>query len=80
MATVNKKIKITSVGDSRLRFYNTEKMSKSHHTVNKDFKPGMKIREAIQKTGKNDSEVIIIHASKNNVYKTTPGELSKKYW
>ena len=78
MATVNKKIKITIVGDSQLRFLNTEKMSNSHHTVSKDFKPGMKIREAIQTTGKNDSDVIIIHASTNNVSKTSPEELSEE--
>ena len=51
MATVNKKM-MTIVGDSHLKFLNTEKMSNSHHTVNKDFKPGIKIREALQKTGK----------------------------
>ena len=43
----NKKIKITIVGDSQLRFLSTEKMSNYHHAVNKEFKPGMKIREAI---------------------------------
>ena len=78
MATVNKKIKINIVGDSQFRVLNTEKISNSHHTVNKDFKPGMKIKEAIQKTGKNDSDVIIIHASTKNVTKTSPEELSKE--
>ena len=53
-------------------------MSNDHHAVNKEFKPGMKIREAIQKTGKNDSDVIIIHASTNNVSKMSPEELSKE--
>ena len=53
-------------------------MPNSHHTVNKDFKPGMKIREAIQKTGNNDSDVIIIHTSTNNVSKTSPEELSEE--
>ena len=41
MATVNKKNKTTIVGDSQLKFLNTEKTSNSHHTVNKGFKPGM---------------------------------------
>ena len=78
MATVNKKIKITIVGDSQLRFLNTEKMSNSHHKVNKDFKPEMKIREAIQKTRKSDSDVIIIHESTNKVCKASPEELSQE--
>ena len=38
----------------------------------------MKIREAIQKTGQNDSNVIIIRASTNTVWKTRPEELSKE--
>ena len=78
MATVHKKMKITIVGDSQLKFLNTEKMSNSHHTVNKEFKPGIKIREALQKTGKNDSDVTITYASINNVFKTSPEELSKE--
>ena len=53
-------------------------MSNSHITANKDFQPGMNIREAIQKIGKNDSEVIVIHASTNNVSKMSPEELSKE--
>ena len=78
MTPDNKKINITIVGDSQLRFLSTEKMSNDHHAANKEFKPGMKIREAIQKTGKNDSDVIIIHASTNNVSKMSPEELSKE--
>ena len=52
MATETKAIEITIVGDSPLRFLNTEKILNNYCTVNKEFKLGMKIREAIQETGK----------------------------
>ena len=76
MITETKKIKITVVGDSQLRCLITE-MSNDHRFVNKEFKPGMKVREAVQKTGENDSDIYIVHASTNSVSKTSLEELSK---
>ena len=73
-----KKIKITIAGASQLRFLNTEKMSNDHRTVIKESRQGMKIRKAIQKIEKNDSDVIIVDASGNNISKTSPDELSKE--
>ena len=53
-------------------------MSNDHHSVEKRFKPRMKINEAIQQTGKTSSNVIIEHASTTNASKTTPQELCKE--
>ena len=53
-------------------------MENGHHSVEKNFKPGMKIKEAVKRTGKVDSGVIILHAATNNVASTTPQELCKE--
>ena len=71
-------IKITIAGNSQFWFLHTEKISNDHHKVNKEFKSGMKGREAIQKTWKNDSYVIIILTPTSNVSKTSPEDLSKE--
>ena len=52
MVTETKRIKIAIVGDSQFRFLNTEKMANDYRTVKKEFKPEIKIREAVQKTEK----------------------------
>ena len=74
----SKKIKVLIVGDSQLRNVNNEKMENKHHIVEKKFKPGMRIKEAVKQTGKVDSDVIIVHAATNNVASTTPQELCKE--
>ena len=76
--TESKKIKVLIVGDSQLRNLNNEKMENEHHVVEKKFKPGMRIKEAVKQTGKVDSDVIIVHAATNNVASTTPQELCKE--
>ena len=53
-------------------------MENKHHIVEKKFKPGMRIKEAVKQTGKVDSDVIIVHAPTNNVASTTPQELCKE--
>ncbi len=73
----NKQMKILIVGDSQLRELNAEQMSNDHHVVEKKFQPGMKIKEAVSKTGKTESNVIIIHAAINNLAKMTAQDLSK---
>ena len=73
----NKQTKILIVGDSQLRELNIEQMSNDHHVVEKKVQPGMKIKEAVRKTGKTDSNVIIVHAATNNVSKQTTQDLSK---
>ena len=63
------------VGDSQLREVGAERMSNDHHSVENIFKPGMKIKEAIQQTRKTNNDVITVHASTNNVSKMTPQEM-----
>ena len=72
-----KQMKILIVGNSQLRELKTEQMSNDHHTVEKQFQPGMKIKEAVRKAGKAGSDVIIVHAATNNVSKMTAQEISK---
>ena len=52
-------------------------MSNDHHIVEKKFKPGMKIREAIKQTDKTKNDVIIIHAATNNVSATSAKDLGE---
>ena len=47
-------------------------MSNDHNSVEKIFKPGMKIKEAIQQTGKRNSDVSIVHASTKQCIKDDP--------
>lgn len=76
--TESKKIKVLIVGDSQLRNLNNEKMENEHHIVEKKYKPGMRMKEAVKQTGKVDSDVMIVHAATNNVAPTTPQELCKE--
>ena len=76
--TESKRIKILIVGDSQLRNLNNEKMENEHHSVEKKFKPGMKMNETVKLTGEVDSDVIIKRAATNNVASTTPQELCKE--
>ena len=46
---VHRTIKITIVGDSHLRFLKNYKIPNDHHTVNKGYTPGVKIKEKIRK-------------------------------
>ena len=66
------------VSDSQLRKVGAKRMPNDHHFVEKKFKPGMKIQEAIHQAGKTNNNVIIVHASTNNVSKTAPQELCKE--
>lgn len=49
--------------DSQLKALCTERISNDHNSVQKKFKPGMKIMEAVQQMGKTDTLIIIVHAS-----------------
>ena len=67
------------MGDVQLRNLSNGKMEKEHYSIEKRFKPGMKVKEAVKHTGKVDSDVAITHASStNNVASTTPQELCKE--
>ena len=71
-----RKLTILIVGDSQLRELGNEKMSNDHHIVEKKFKPGIKICEAIKQTDKTKNHVIIILDATNNVSATSAKDLS----
>ena len=71
-----KKLKVLIVGDSQLRRVDESKLSNSHRDVEKRFQPGMRIGQAVDKTGKsNNNDDIIVHAATNNVASSTPEKL-----
>eukprot|EP00112_Aurelia_sp_Birch-Aquarium-sp1_P000031 Seg1000.11 transcript_id=Seg1000.11/GoldUCD/mRNA.D3Y31 product="hypothetical protein" protein_id=Seg1000.11/GoldUCD/D3Y31 len=73
-----KKFKVLIVGDSQLRRVDESKLSNSHRDVEKRFQPGMRIGQAVDKAGKSNSDVIIVHAATNNVASSTPEKLCEE--
>eukprot|EP00112_Aurelia_sp_Birch-Aquarium-sp1_P002341 Seg1257.2 transcript_id=Seg1257.2/GoldUCD/mRNA.D3Y31 product="hypothetical protein" protein_id=Seg1257.2/GoldUCD/D3Y31 len=73
-----KKFKVLIVGDSQLRRVDEWKLSNSHRDVEKRFQPGMRIGQVVDKAGKSNSDVIIVHAATNNVASSTPGKLCEE--
>ena len=76
--TEEKKFKVLIVGDSQLRRVDESKLSNSRRDVEKRFQPGMRIGQAIDKAGKSNSDVIIVHAATNNVASSTPQKLCEE--
>ena len=73
-----KKFKVLIIGDSQLRRVDESKLSNSHRDVEKRFQPGMRIGQAVEKAGKSNSDVIIVHAATNNVASSTPEKLCEE--
>ena len=78
LSNKEKKFKVLIVGDSQLRRVDESKLSNSRRDVEKRFQPGMRIGQAVEKTGKSNSDVIIVHAATNNVASSTPEKLCEE--
>ena len=50
--TESKRIKILIVDDSQLKTLSNENIENEHQSVEKRFKPGMKVKEAVKQNGK----------------------------
>ena len=71
-----KKLNLLIVGDSQLQRVDESKLSNRHRDVETRFQPGMRIGQAVDKSGKsNNNDVIIVHAATNNVASSTPEKL-----
>ena len=55
-------------------------MESKHHIVEKRFRPGMRIKEAVQQTGEVNIDVIIVHAATNNITSRAQQEFAKVQW
>ena len=64
------------VGDSQLSRVNESKFI-NDHTVEKRFKPGLKLKEVASLAGKSCSDVIIIHAGTNSISNSSPEEFGR---
>ena len=73
--TRKKRVAVLIVGNSQLRELGEERMSNDCHYFEKRFRPGMKIREGIEQTGKTNNDVIIVYTLTNNFSKATPQDL-----
>ena len=73
-----KRLRVLLVGDSQLRYVDESKLANSQRDVEKRFKPGMRIQQAVEKAGHTDSDVIIVHAATNNAAISTPEELCEE--
>ena len=71
-----KKLKVTIVGDSQVKRLDQEKLCNQYRDVEILGQSGMRIKQAAAKTGKTDSDVIIVHAGTNNLSSTSPEQLS----
>ena len=76
--TKAKKIKVLIAGDSQLRRIEDSKLSNDHRQVEIKCKPGMKIKQLVNKVGKCDKEIIIIHAATNDVKSNEPESLCEQ--
>ena len=71
-----KKLKVTIVGDSQVKRLDQEKLCNQYRDVEILGQSGMRIKQAAAKTGKTDSDVIIVHAGTNNLSSISPEQLS----
>ena len=69
-------MKVTIVGDSQVKRLDQEKLCNQYRDVEILGQSGMRIKQAAAKTGKTDSDVIIVHAGTNNLSSTSPEQLS----
>lgn len=74
-----RKTKVTIVGDSQLLRINEEKINNDkHHQVEIRTQSGMKIKQAVNKACKTDSDVIIVHAASNDLRSSAPEKLASE--
>ncbi len=74
----NEKIKVLLVGHSELRRVDASKLSNNQRDVEVKFTRGMKIKQAVQKTGKCEKDVIIVHVGTNNLSMGNPDKICKE--
>ena len=70
------KLKVTIVGDSQVKRLDQEKPCNKYRDVEILGQSGMRIKQAAAKTGKTDSDIIIVHAGTNNLSSISPEQLS----
>lgn len=74
-----RKLKITVIGDSQLRYLDGTRLTNNHHEVHVIADPGARIAKMKnQRRLEPDSDVIIVHAGTNNLKSATPVALSNE--
>ena len=74
-----RKLKITVIGDSQLRYLDGTRLTNNHHEVHVVADPGARIAKMKnQRRLEPDSDVIIVHAGTNNLKSATPIQLSNE--
>ena len=74
-----RKLKITVIGDSQLRYLDGTRLTNNHHEVHVIADPGARIAKMKnQRKLEPDSDVIIVHAGTNNLKSATPVQLSNE--
>ena len=73
-----KTLKIKVVSDSQVKRLNPEKLRNQYRDVEVIGQSGLKIKQAVAKTGKSDKDVRIVHAGTNILSTTSPEKLSKE--
>ena len=67
---------ITIFEDSQLKRLDETKPRNHHHQVKIVAKGGSRIRHAKEQVGKSDSDIIVVHAQKNDIKSSSPAALN----